>query len=221
MSDTKDEMAMQSVSRPRRGLYLVTPERDDSRSLLDDAAAALRGGAVLVQYRNKSMDHALRHDQAVALNALCLAHRVPLLINDDIDLASAVGAAGVHLGEHDATIGVARARLGEGAIIGISCYDDIRRARQAAAAGANYVAFGAFHPSTNKPDARRADRALLRDARALGLPCVAIGGITPQNAGPLIEAGADMIAVISAVFDSRDVEATARHFSHLFETSAP
>jgi thiamine-phosphate pyrophosphorylase len=206
---------------PRRGLYLVTPEREDTRSLVDDTASALRGGAVLVQYRDKSGDRRRRHEQALALKALCDEHLVPLLINDDIDLAARLRAAGVHLGEHDPSIEHARKVLGETAIIGISCYDDFERARDAAARGASYVAFGAFHASSNKPDARRANPSLLREARVLGRPCVAIGGITPQNAVPLIDAGADLIAVISAVYDAHDVQSAARRCSQLFEKSAP
>jgi thiamine-phosphate pyrophosphorylase len=206
---------------PRRGLYLVTPEREDTRSLVDDTAAGLRGGAILVQYRDKSGDARRRHEQACALKTLCDRHRVPLLINDDVDLAGRIGAAGVHLGEHDPSIEHARAALGETAIIGVSCYDEIERARDAAARRASYVAFGAFHPSSSKPGTRRAHASVLLEARTLGMPCVAIGGITAQNAGPLIEAGADMIAVISAVYDAHDVQSAARRCSQLFEKSAP
>lgn len=198
----------------RRGLYAITdgPRPD----LLEIAAAALGGGAVLLQYRDKTADHARRRIEALALARLCKAHGVGLIVNDDVMLAAEVGAAGVHLGEDDGDIAAARACLGAGAIIGVSCYDAIERARAAAAAGADYVAFGAFHPSPTKPHARRAGPELLREAASLGVPRVAIGGITPENAPALIEAGADLLAVISAVFGAPDVRAAAHRFQTLF-----
>ncbi len=203
--------------RLMRGLYAIT---DGPRSdLLVAAEAALAGGARVLQYRDKSTDPARRHIEAVALRALCQAHGVPLIINDDIALAAAVGAAGVHLGERDADIATARIRLGPGAIIGASCYDSLSRARQLAAAGADYLAFGAFHPSPTKPRARHASPTLLSDAAALGLPRVAIGGITPDNGGALIDAGADLLAVISGVFGATDVRVAARRYADLFEST--
>lgn len=202
-----------------RGLYAITdgPRGD----LLAAAEAALAGGARVLQYRDKSTDHARRHTEAVALQALCQAHGVPLIINDDIGLAAAAGAAGVHLGEQDADIAVARARLGPDAIIGASCYDSLPRARQLAAAGADYLAFGAFFPSPTKPHARRAPAALLREAALLGLPRVAIGGITPDNAALLIEAGADYVASISSLFAAPDVRDAAQRFARLFPSPNP
>ncbi|MCE5231750.1 MAG: thiamine phosphate synthase [Mizugakiibacter sp.] len=187
--------------------------------LRDAAAAALDGGATLLQYRDKTADAPRRLREAQALAQLCADRGVPLIVNDDIELAAAVGAAGVHLGEHDDDIAAARARLGADAIVGVSCYDSARRARQLAAAGADYLAFGAFFPSSTKPAARRAAPALLREARALGLPLVAIGGITPDNGGTLVEAGADYLAVIAAVFGAADVRAAARRFADLFATT--
>ncbi len=202
-----------------RGLYAITDgPRDD---LLEVCAAALEGGAAILQYRDKGSGHARRLREASALQALCARHRVPLIVNDDIDLAHAVGAAGVHLGEDDASIGQARARLGAGAIVGVSCYDSLARAHTFAAAGASYLAFGAFFASPTKPLARTATPQLLRDAAPLGLPLVAIGGITPANAAPLIDAGADALAVISALFGARDIEFEARRFATLFRTSDP
>lgn len=201
-----------------RGLYAISDgPRDD---LLDACAAALEGGAAILQYRDKSTDCARRLHEARALQALCARHRVPLIVNDDVELAAAVGAAGVHLGEGDAALALARARLGADAIIGVSCYDSLDRARQFAAAGANYLAFGAFFPSPTKPGASHATPHLLRDAKPLGLPLVAIGGITPDNARGLIDAGADAVAVISALFGARDVRAAARRLAHLFESTA-
>jgi thiamine-phosphate pyrophosphorylase len=154
--------------------------------------------------------------EARELAALCNAFAVPLIINDDIELARASDAAGVHLGEDDEAIADARATLGDEAIIGVSCYDSPQRARDAAAAGANYLAFGAFFPSATKPGARHATPDLLRGARGLGLPLVAIGGITHENGGPLIAAGADFLAVVSGVFGASDIRAAARHYVELF-----
>jgi thiamine-phosphate pyrophosphorylase len=200
---------------PARGLYAIT---DGPRvDLVDACAAALEGGAAVLQYRDKTPHRARRRDEAIALATLCARHRVPLIINDDVELAAAAGAAGVHLGENDADIAAARIRLGSDAIIGVSCYDSLERARELAAAGADYLAFGAFFPSPTKPNARRATPDLLRAALAFGKPLVAIGGITPDNARPLIAAGADFVAAISGVFDQSDVAAAARRYAMLFQ----
>jgi thiamine-phosphate pyrophosphorylase len=174
--------------------------------------------AVLVQYRNKSVDAAARRKQAEALMHLCRRASVPLIVNDDLALTQAIDAEGVHLGEHDGDIAAARALLGPQALIGASCYDDLNRAHAAAAAGASYLAFGAFFPSSTKPNARRATLELLRDSAALGLPRVAIGGITPDNARSLVEAGADLLAVISGVFDAADPRAAARAYRACFDS---
>ena len=202
-----------SLKLPRPGLYAISdgPRRD----LVDVCAAALRGGAAVLQYRDKSADDTRRHQEAAALAALCAEFRVPLIVNDDVELAAALGA-GVHLGEHDGDIAAARARLGPHAIVGVSCYNELERARTAAAAGADYLAFGAFFPSPTKPNARRADTALLAAARTFGLPQVAIGGLTPDNAAPVIAAGADFVAAISGVFGTPDVEAAAARYAALF-----
>ena len=201
---------------PRRGLYWITAETPDTATLLRRAEAVLRGGAVLVQYRDKSTDAGRRREQASALNEACAARGVPLLINDDAALGAAVGAAGVHLGEDDLGIAEARAVLGAGAIVGVSCYDSLGRARSLAAQGADYLAFGAFFPTTTKVAPRRATPALLREAAPLGLPRVAIGGITPDNAAPLVAAGADLLAVVGALADAADPEAVARRFAALY-----
>lgn len=204
------------MNSPGRGLYLVTPDEPDCERLLARAAPLLAEAACL-QYRNKSAGPDVRLQQARALRALCARNGVPLIINDDVELAAAVEADGVHLGEHDAAIGDARMRLGAAAIIGVSCYDDLARARHAANAGADYLAFGAFFASPTKPNARRATPELLRQAAMLGLPRVAIGGITPENAAVLVAAGADLIAVISGVFDAPDPVAAARACRALFD----
>ncbi|HET6435532.1 MAG TPA: thiamine phosphate synthase [Xanthomonadaceae bacterium] len=207
---------MTASGRPtplRRGLYLVTPEPLPDPALI----ARLLPFATCLQYRSKQADAATRRHEAEALQALCARARVPLIVNDDVALAAAVGAAGVHLGEHDDMVGAARAALGPHAILGSSCYDDPARADAAARAGASYVAFGAFFPSPTKPQARRATPELLRDAARLGLPRVAIGGITPDNAPPLVAAGADLVAVISGVFAAPDPVAAARACAALFD----
>jgi thiamine-phosphate pyrophosphorylase len=197
----------------QNGLYAITDgPRDDLR---DACEAAIDGGAVLLQYRDKTRDAARRLAEARALAALCARRRVALIVNDDVDLALA-SDAGVHLGEDDADIASARARLGPCAIVGASCYDSLERARLLAAAGADYLAFGAFFASPTKPDARKATPALLRDAKALGLPLVAIGGITADNGAVLVEAGANYLAAISAVFGASDVRGAARSFAALF-----
>jgi thiamine-phosphate pyrophosphorylase len=199
------------------GLYVLTPDQDDSEALVARVGAAIAGGASAVQYRHKRAAPELRLEQARMLRQLCAAREVAFIVNDDVDLAFAVGADGVHLGRHDGGVGAARARLGRGAIIGASCYDSLDRAAIAVREGADYVAFGSFFPSTVKPDAVRATPALLTAAKARwNVPVVAIGGITSVRTPALIAAGADAVAVISAVFAAPDVAAAAREFSACF-----
>jgi thiamine-phosphate pyrophosphorylase len=198
------------------GLYAIT---DGPRQDLNAAVeAALAGGARLLQYRDKTNDAERRLMEADELATICARYEVPLIINDDVELAFAAGA-GVHLGEDDGDIAAARARLGDAAIIGVSCYDSLDRARAMADAGADYLAFGAFFPSPTKPDTARAQPELLRQAVALGLPLVAIGGITPDNGRLLIEAGASYLAAVSAVFAADDVQSAALRFADLFVTT--
>lgn len=203
--------------RPLRGLYLITPaEPPPGMSLIQAVAAALAEGVALVQYRDKGSDSERRRTQATALLALCRAAGVPLIINDDLALAAAIGADGVHLGREDPSPLAARALLGPRALIGVSCYNGLERARIAAREGASYLAFGRFFPSATKPDAVPADPASLREAKPLGLPLVAIGGISPENGASLVAAGADMLAVIQGVFGQRDIRAACRAFNRLF-----
>jgi thiamine-phosphate pyrophosphorylase len=209
-----------SRNAQRRGLYLITPDETDTHRLLARTSAVVPYAALL-QYRNKTADAALKREQLAELVPLCREHRVPLIVNDDLTLTLSAGAEGVHLGEYDGDVRVARERLGPDALIGVSCYDELARARAAADAGASYIAFGAFFPSTTKPNARRAPFALLRDSAMLGLPRVAIGGISPDNARSLIEAGADMVAVIGGVFDAPDPVAAARAYRDCFESPFP
>ena len=212
-------MASDAVDARLRGLYAVTPETRDTRRLVALVESALAGGAALVQYRAKSATPALALEQARALVAVCSAARVPLIVNDSVELALAAGADGVHLGREDIDPGRARARM-PGGLIGVSCYADSSRARDAADALADYVAIGSVFPSSTKPSAVRAPLELLRAAKhASSLPVVAIGGITLANARRAIDAGADMVAVISAVFDAPDVEGAAREFARLFDGS--
>ncbi len=200
------------------GLYAITPDLADTRALLLRTRAALSGGARVLQYRNKTASPALRHEQALALQQLCTEFHVPLLINDHLDLALAVDAAGLHLGGDDGDISAARARLGPGKLLGASCYDRIELAQSAVAAGADHIAFGSFFASSIKPDAARPPLDLIsRAKKRFRLPVVAIGGITPHNAPQLIAAGVDAIAVISAVFTAPDVAAAAREFLTLFD----
>jgi len=197
-----------------RGLYAITDgPRDD---LLDVVRDALAGGARLLQYRDLGDDHARRLAEAQALKRLCDEHGVPLLINGDAALALAVGAAGVHVGETIEDLASARARLGTQAIIGVSCFASLERARAMVAAGADYVSFGAFFPSPTLPHAHVAPLELLRQSAALGVPRVAIGGITPENGALLVDAGADYLAAISSLFGSGDVRTAARHLADLY-----
>lgn len=199
------------------GLYAVTPDIADTRDLFAKAEAALGGGARLLQYRNKSASPALRLVQGRALRALCRAYRVPLIINDHLELALALDADGLHLGVEDGSLSEARAGLGPAKLLGASCYDRIESALEAGRLGVDYVAFGSFFPSSVKPGAVRAPLALLKEAKQrLSLPVVAIGGVTLENAQQLVSAGADGIAVISALFAAGDVELAAKRFSALF-----
>ena len=200
------------------GLYAVTPDGADTPALLAGVEAALSGGARLLQYRNKSADAALRLTQGRALLALCRQYQVPLIINDHLELALALDAQGLHVGGEDGPVAEARKRLGRDKILGVSCYGRIENGRAAAEAGATYVAFGGFFPSKVKPGAARTPVSLLGEAkRAVKLPVVAIGGITLDNAPQLISAGADAVAVISALFEAADVRATAQRFTNLFK----
>ena len=209
---------MPSASPAPRGVYLITPDEPDTARLLARTAPLLAAGATWLQYRNKTASDALRREQATALQALCAAHGVPLIVNDDPALAQAIGAAGVHLGGTDGDIGAARSLLGPDAIIGASCYDQLANAERAVAAGASYVAFGAFFPTTTKVTSSRAHPDLLRQSAALGVPRVAIGGLSPDNVGPIIDAGADLLAVIGGVFDAPDPTAAARAYGRCFDS---
>lgn len=200
-----------------RGLYLVTPNWDDTAALIDATGQALRCGAALVQYRHKSAGAELRREQATQLLELCRHHAVPFVINDFIDLCLELDADGVHVGGTDASVAEARKLLGAGKIVGASCYGDKQLARDASAHGASYVAFGGFYPSRVKqyPVTTAADIVSWAKAE-IALPCVVIGGMTPQNAAPLVARGADMVAAISSVYGAPMIGVAMHEFGRLF-----
>jgi thiamine-phosphate pyrophosphorylase len=207
---------------PTRGLYAITQTQDNqikpksADALFEAVAAAIRGGAVIVQYRDKNPTDAPY--VARELVKICHQHNIPLIINDDIALAIQSNADGVHLGREDSKIIEARRRLGNAAIIGVSCYNSIERALMAQTLGATYIAFGRFFPSSSKPLASPADIGTLREAKtAIHLPIVAIGGILPENGGRLLAAGADVLAVIGGIFD-HEPEQSALAYQHLFSS---
>jgi thiamine-phosphate pyrophosphorylase len=188
-----------------RGLYAITPEGVDP----DKVRLALQGGIALLQYRNKRRDRA----HAAAVVKMAKEYGVPVIINDDIDLALELGAAGAHLGRDDGDLSAARKKL-KGRLLGASCYNDARLARSAVTEGADYVAFGSVFASPTKPGAVRAPLSLF--GASLGVPLCAIGGITLQNAPEVIKAGADLLAVISDLFDAPDIRTRAADYGKLF-----
>jgi len=202
--------------RPLEGLYAITPDWADSARLLAVSAAILRGGCRCLQYRHKATSPCHREEQAGALRVLTRNHGATFIVNDDVELALAVDADGVHLGGDDGDLAAARARLGPQRLLGASCYQDLVRAEVAVAAGADYVAFGACFASPTKPAAARVDFTRFAEARRLGFTTVAIGGITRANATSVIAAGADMVAVISDLYQAADPEAASRAFCHMF-----
>ncbi|MQA41045.1 thiamine phosphate synthase [Rugamonas aquatica] len=206
-----------------QGLYLVTPNWDDTGLLLDLSEQALaagqraRPGIALLQYRHKEAGPALRLEQANALLALCRRYGVPFIVNDYVELCEQIGADGVHVGGTDADVAQVRARLGPDKIVGASCYGDLPRALEAQAAGASYVAFGGFYPSRVKKYAVTTKMDILDQAReAIRVPTVVIGGMTPENAAPLAERGASMVAAISSVYQADDVAAAVAAFTRLY-----
>ncbi|RIZ69575.1 MAG: thiamine phosphate synthase [Methylococcales bacterium] len=200
---------------PARGLYAITQTDHKSPDLIvNEVIAAIKGGAVVVQYRDKNPSDAIY--LASELLKVCHRSNVPLLINDDVELAAKIGADGVHIGKEDGAIAQARLHLGEKAIIGVSCYNFVDQAVDVERQGATYVAFGRFFPSTSKPLAAPAQLETLQQAKLkISVPIVAIGGILPDNGGQLLAAGADLLAVIGGLFEN-DPEQSARAFRALF-----
>lgn len=196
-----------------RGLYAITPDMADTAALLGKVEQALKAGVALLQYRNKIISKDKRLLQARELAPLARGYGVPLIVNDDVEIALSVGANGVHLGKDDGDMAAARAKL-SGKILGASCYADLDAAKASIRAGANYVAFGSVFPSPTKPGAVRAPLSLFR--ANLGVPLCAIGGITLGNAPQLIAAGADLLAVISDLFEAPDIAQRAAEYRKLF-----
>jgi thiamine-phosphate pyrophosphorylase len=204
-----------------RGLYAITPDEAVTSKLIAQVKLALEGGTRWVQYRSKSGGKELKLQQAEALVSLCRQFGASLIVNDGVELARGCGAQGVHLGAQDMCVAAARSLLGPDKIIGASCYDQLKNALDAAAQGADYVALGSFFPSSVKPHAVRPSLALLKQTKAnLKTPVVAVGGITLQNAGALIAAGADAVAVITALFNAPDIKVAAQKFNRLFANPA-
>lgn len=199
------------------GLYLVTPDWDDTGKLVAASEQAIAGGATLLQYRHKTASDALRAEQASALLALCRRLNVPLIINDHVELCEALDADGIHVGGTDASVADVRARVGKDKIVGASCYGDLQLARNAAAAGASYVAFGGFYPSRVKKYAVTTAPDIVSQAiTELDVPVCVIGGMTVENSKPLVALGAHMVAAISSVYAADDAHAAASEFTNLF-----
>lgn len=202
-----------------RGLYLVTPDWDDTKKMLDATEAGLRGGATLVQYRHKTATPELRKAQASRLQALCRRYDRPFIINDFVELCMELDADGIHVGGTDMAIAQVRAAVGPSKIVGASCYGSMQLARDAHQAGASYVAFGGFYPSrVKKYEVSTPPEIVAQAKKEIPLPNVVIGGMTQENALPLVQQGADMVAVISSVYMVEDPETAARGFSDLFSS---
>ncbi len=217
LPNISSETSPKTLTDLLHGLYAITDTPLMGGRLLSSVEDALKAGVTLVQYRDKTTDEHRREVEASALQALCSQYGAILLINDDIALAAKVGTKAVHIGQTDGNVAEARTLLGDDAIIGVTCHDSLELAKQAADEGADYVAFGAFFPSSTKPNAIPAPLALLSQAKEeLDIPVVAIGGITLNNATDLIEAGADMLAVVSALFAVDDITCRAQEFADLF-----
>ncbi len=209
---------MKTYRNKLTGLYAITDASvNNPQKIIPDIEQALRGGARVIQYRDKSGNQALRLETCHAIRKLTKEFDAVFIVNDDIELALTTGADGVHLGKEDTCLTDARKQLGENAIIGISCYNRFDLAEQATKKGANYIAFGRFFPSRTKPDAVTAEISLLKQAKQeLDVPVVAIGGITIENGKELIQAGADMLAVVDSIFGQTNIEATAKQYRSLF-----
>jgi len=199
-----------------KGVYAITPDTASTDALARMVADALRGGIDFLQYRNKVADASLRKEQAETLLRMARASNVPLIINDDVRLAAEIDADGAHVGRDDGEVRAARRAL-PGKLLGASCYASLEAARAAVADGADHVAFGSMFASGTKPGAARAPIGIFSRARSLGVPLVAIGGITLDNAEQVISAGADCVAVISDLFGTPDIAARARLYRSIFE----
>jgi len=201
-----------------RGLYAITPDSADLNTLIQKTQWAIEGGAFMVQYRSKIQDREVKIQQCAAILRLCREYEIPCIVNDDVDMCRILEADGVHLGEKDDNIAEVRHILGDDAIIGSSCYDQLDRAKSAQKEGASYVAFGAMFPTSTKPNAPRATLALLKEAkREIQIPIVAIGSITVNNAHDVIKTGIDAIAVINSLYEAKSIKETAETFAKMFQ----
>lgn len=201
-----------------KGLYAITPDSADLNTLIQKTKSAIEGGAFMVQYRSKIQDRDVKMQQCAAILRLCREYEIPCIVNDDVDMCRILEADGVHLGEKDDNIAEVRHILGEDAIIGSSCYDQLDRAKSAQKEGASYVAFGAMFATSTKPNAPRASLALLKEAkREIQIPIVAIGGITVNNAHDVIKTGIDAIAVINSLYEAKSIKETAETFAKMFQ----
>jgi thiamine-phosphate pyrophosphorylase len=200
-----------------KGLYLITPDWDNTQQLLEASELALRGGATLLQYRHKTADASLRREQAECLQALCRTYQCPFIVNDYLDLCLALDADGIHVGGTDMSVAEVRAVVGPQKIVGASCYGSMELAHAAHRAGASYVAFGGFYPSRVKKYEVTTQPSIVAESKAeIPLPVVVIGGMTRENAMPLVAQGADMVAAISSVYQAGNPQSAARGFADLF-----
>ncbi len=206
------------MNKQLQGLYGITSQDmlHNNQLLFQHVEQALKGGMSLLQYRNKQMPRQQSIADLIRLKQLCHSYNALFIINDDLQLCTDTQADGVHIGKHDGEVNTARQLLGEHAIIGVSCYNQLSLAQQAVTQGASYIAFGAFYPSATKPHAVIANKTLIRQAQILNTPVCCIGGITLQNAPELITRGCDMIAVISELFTGEDIQSNAENFCDLF-----
>jgi thiamine-phosphate pyrophosphorylase len=209
---------MHKSLRLQHGVYAITPDTGQTtEDLLSLIEQVMKGGIKILQYRSKISDENLRVRQAKKIKTLCRDYKVPLIINDDVALAISIEADGIHLGKSDTPCSVVRKVLEEGKIIGISCYDSVSLAQNAERDGADYVAFGSFYPSKSKPNAPLCSIETLKTASAiLNIPIVAIGGIQFENAGKLVDNGADYLAVIDQLFNHPSPTLAANKLSMLF-----
>ncbi len=213
---------MTKIALPQRGLYAITGSFSSPNNLIENVEQVIQGGAVMIQYRDKTSLPTVQLEIARQLLVICNSHSIPLIINDNIELAKLVGAQGVHIGKDDSDLAEAKACLAPNSIIGVTCYNDLNNALKADKQGASYVAFGRFYPSKSKPDAPTADLDILVQAKkSVSIPITAIGGISAENGSELIEKGADLLAVIETVFGAESPQLSAQKIAGLFKQQHP
>jgi thiamine-phosphate pyrophosphorylase len=201
-----------------KGLYAITPDERDLFALISKVESCIKGGARLIQYRSKTLSNTEKNQQAKEIKIVCNFYKVPLIINDDIELCRILDADGVHLGENDDSLEKARFVLGPSKIIGVSCYNSLNRVKKAVDKGATYIALGACFPTLTKPSAPTVPLELIALVlKKFKIPVVAIGGINLENVDLLIDEGVNCVAMINSLFKVKDIEGTARKFSSLIE----